>query len=301
MSSPSKKNSRTRKCITLEPLEARTLYSADPFSAGMPVLGDTLEDHSITTSELFSTSALTDDFTTAESIDDIRLEIIFIDTTTPDYELLVADLQANSTSERVFEIVTINSDQDGIQKISVTLAKHSNVSAVHIISHGSNGNVNIGNTVLNQSTLSDYEEAIANWGNAFTDTGDLLIYGCDFSATDNGKSLGDRIAALTQVDIASSDNKTGGTSVGGDWVLEHMVGNIETALPFSDELQDNYQRSLASSITVTIGNDILDGDSSSFDALVIDPGLDGEISLREAIIAANSQGGADTINLAAGS
>jgi len=123
-----------------------------------------------------------------------------------------------------------------------------------------------------------------------------LIYGCDFSATDNGKSLGAKIAALANIDVASSDDSTGGAGAGADWVLEQMVGTVETRVPFSIQLQDDYQRSLANTITVTTTADTLDAvDNSSFDALLNDPGADGKISLREAIVAANNQAGADTI------
>ena len=109
-------------------------------------------------------------------------------------------------------------------------------------------------------------------------------------------ALGVSIAALAEIDVASSDDRTGGIE-GSDWVLEQVVGTVETTVPFSQQLQNDYQRSLASSITVTTSTDELDGDTSSFDLLMMNPGADGEISLREAIIAANTQPGADTINL----
>ena len=76
-----------------------------------------------------------------------------------------------------------------------------------------------------------------------------------------------------------------------------MIGSVETTVPFSQQLQNDYQRSLASSITVTTTTDELDGNTSSFDLLMMNPGTDGEISLREAVIAADTQPGTDTINL----
>ncbi len=50
-------------------------------------------------------------------------------------------------------------------------------------------------------------------------------------------------------------------------------------------------------ITVNTSADILDGDTSSIDNLIANPGADGAISLREAIIAANNTAGNDTIDV----
>jgi len=72
-------------------------------------------------------------------------------------------------------------------------------------------------------------------------------------------------------------------------------------VPFSDQLQDTYHRSLASSITVTTTLDEVDSDTTSFDSLLLDFAAGNDISLREAIMAANAQPGADTIVLPAGS
>ena len=122
--------------------------------------------------------------------------------------MLIQDLLANQSADRTFEIIRIDSDDNGLQIISDTLATQSNVDAVHLISHGSDGNVNLGNVALSHNTLPDFEAAITQWGNAFTTDGDLLIYGCDFAATEDGKALAARISALAEVDVASSDDST---------------------------------------------------------------------------------------------
>ena len=52
----------------------------------------------------------------------------------------------------------------------------------------------------------------------------------------------------------------------------------------------------SSTLTVTTSDDVDDGDTSSVAALIGNPGTDGKISLREAIIAANVTDGLNTIN-----
>lgn len=65
-------------------------------------------------------------------------------------------------------------------------------------------------------------------------------------------------------------------------------------------LEDLEDRCLLSSITVNTTLDQLDGDTTSPEALLISPGLDGLISLREAIVAANNTEAADAILLGPG-
>ena len=97
---------------------------------------------------------------------DTRLELVFVDENTPDYQLLVEDLEGSSTASKRVEVVIIRADEDGISKISETLADYNNIDAMHLVSHGSDGIVNIGNTSLNADTLSANESAIAEWGDA---------------------------------------------------------------------------------------------------------------------------------------
>ena len=52
---------------------------------------------------------------------------------------------------------------------------------------------------------------------------------------------------------------------------------------------------------MTTTDDVVDATITNFDDLISNPGTDGEISLREAILAAENQAGADTISLAPGS
>ena len=54
----------------------------------------------------------------------------------------------------------------------------------------------------------------------------------------------------------------------------------------------------AAAVSVTTTLDVIDGDTSSIDNLIANPGPDGFISLREAIIAANNTSGSDIISFA---
>jgi predicted outer membrane repeat protein len=53
--------------------------------------------------------------------------------------------------------------------------------------------------------------------------------------------------------------------------------------------------SLLGDLTIDTASDVMDGSVTSFDALLLNPGLDGNISLREAILATNNTPGRQTV------
>ena len=171
--------------------------------------------------------------------------------------------------------------------------------AIHIISHGAAGQIQLGSTTLANDSLNDYAGQLSEWGSALADSGDILIYGCDLAADVQGKALVDAISAATGADVAASTDQTGNTQHGGDWDLEYRPGAIETAA-FAMTGTEAWSGVLAL-VNVTTFNDLADGgDTSSIANLIATPGTDG-ISLREAIIASNNDSGvADTIALSAG-
>jgi hypothetical protein len=73
---------------------------------------------------------------------------------------------------------------------------------------------------------------IAAWGTALGRDADILIYGCDVGAGATGHDFVTSLASLTGADVAASDDLTGSSDLGGDWVLETRAGLVETA-PFA--------------------------------------------------------------------
>jgi len=110
----------------------------------------------------------------------------------------------SADTDRDFEVVVLERDKDGIEQISSLLQQYQDVDAVHIISHGNDGNIQLGNTSLNADTLQQNSASIALWANAFTDSGDILIYGCDLAASEIGQNLINELGALTLTDVAAS-------------------------------------------------------------------------------------------------
>ena len=169
-----------------------------------------------------------------------RRELVFVDTAVADYELLVRDLRDGLDSQARFEVVLIGPQENGIGKISRALAARSGVDAVHVISHGSEGRVNLGDVSLGLNNLDRFAESIAGWNTALRDGADILLYGCDVAAQAEGRALTAALSDLCGCDVAASVDDTGHAALGGDWELEYQTGEIETAIVFGDYVQANW-------------------------------------------------------------
>lgn len=131
------------------------------------------------------------------------------------------------------EVILLDSTQDGIAQITSALQGRSDLESVQIFAHGASGSLRLGTTQLNTETLESYASQLQQWRSAFTETGDMLLFGCDLAA--NGTELIDRLSQLTGTDVAASTNLTG-NAPGADWNLEAQIGTVtaQTALRTED-------------------------------------------------------------------
>ena len=148
-----------------------------------------------------------------------RKQIVFIDKQVPDYEKLAKSFRKN------VEIHFIETNEDGFKKIEQTLENGKKYSAIHIIGHGSAGQILFGNALLTNESIENYKAILGNIGDSLTKKGDILFYGCNIAANDKGEALLKKISNLTKADIAASNDLTG---KGGDWDLEKKYGIVET-------------------------------------------------------------------------
>ncbi len=101
-------------------------------------------------------------------------ELVIVNLSTPDYEIIVDDLIADRRDGRQFEVVILDADRGGLEQLSALLGERTNLDAVHIISHGDDGSMSLGNELLDLDALTANAEAIQGWGDAFSADGDLL-------------------------------------------------------------------------------------------------------------------------------
>jgi Ca2+-binding RTX toxin-like protein len=174
--------------------------------------------------------------------------IVFIDAAVSDSQTLIAGLPNNST------YFVLDAQKDGIEQIEQFLAGYSNLYAIQILSHGSQGSLFLGNTVLSNNTLNQYQDQLANIGSHLKDTGDILLYGCNVAEGDTGLQFIDALAKATGADVAASTDLTGASALGGNWLLEAQTGSIEAAT-----LHPQVYNAVLATITGGEGNDTLTG------------------------------------------
>ncbi|QGZ39003.1 uncharacterized protein DUF4214 [Pseudoduganella flava] len=171
-----------------------------------------------------------------------RTHIVFIDPGIANYQALLASLDPSA------EVHLIDS-RDGLAQIAATLAGRSGIDAVHVLSHGTAGTLQLGALALTAQVLEERSADVAAIRAALSADADLLLYGCDAGAGSAGAALVDTLARLTGADVAASTGLTGAAAAGGDWVLERSSGTIETAALGSDGAFDTFAGTLATPVT----------------------------------------------------
>ena len=252
--------------LHIKRLEDRILMSASPAAAEAPLNVEATEpiDESIESlPNADAASSVAAPLGSEQQDQDAEIrhrEIVFVDPAA-DAQQLVDDLLQNQNSNRGFEVFLLDGSRDGIQQITERLAGFTDLDAIHIVSHGSDGEVALGNVSLNATSLTQYAGAIASWSGSLSETADLLLYGCDVASSPNGQTLVQSLSALTGADVAASTDDTGHTALGGDWELEFTSGVVGTSNPFSVGAQLNWL-GLLDTVTGLLGQWDVDSDGS---------------------------------------
>ncbi|MBT8429114.1 MAG: DUF4347 domain-containing protein, partial [Gammaproteobacteria bacterium] len=76
-----------------------------------------------------------------EASEDVRHELIIVDPSVPDYEILLAGVNATGGEDTRLDVVMLDPQRSGIEQISEILASRGNLDAIHLISHGSDGTI----------------------------------------------------------------------------------------------------------------------------------------------------------------
>ncbi|MEQ8939367.1 MAG: DUF4347 domain-containing protein, partial [Gammaproteobacteria bacterium] len=229
-------NARMSVADSLQALEPRIMFDAAGVATGAEVAADDVAeqqaDEAIEPANL-QPAAANDENATSPDTDALaealsgfqppagRNEIVFIDKSVEDYQTLLSGI--NSEAELIF----IDSNSDGLEQIANSLQNRTDIDAIHIVSHGDAGELYLGNAVLTQSSMQgEHADELNSIKSSLSESADILIYGCNFAEGDAGKAATDTLAAMTDADIAASDDVTGHASLDGDWELEYNVGSI---------------------------------------------------------------------------
>jgi len=154
-------------------------------------------------------------------------EIVFVDSSVPQLEILLAAMRPS------VDLVMLDGSRDGLAQIADYLVAHPGEQAVHIVSHGRAGGVELGNQWLDSDNLDAHADALARIGQSLAPDGDILFYGCNLAAGAVGAEFLDQLARATGVNVAASNDPTGSVRLGGDWQLESQAGSVDTLSAFN--------------------------------------------------------------------
>ncbi|MBP4049355.1 DUF4347 domain-containing protein [Chromobacterium violaceum] len=150
-------------------------------------------------------------------------QVVFVESNVVNYQSLIAQLPAN------YQVVILDSSKDGLAQIAQWAQSHSGYSAIHIISHGQENDLQLGTLQLTSANVGSHQAELATIGQALRPGGDILLYGCDVAEGSDGAALVNAIARESGRVTAGSTDATGAASLGGDWTLEYATGKLHAA------------------------------------------------------------------------
>ena len=265
-------------------LEPRIMFDGAALATGAEVLQDTTTQDATTIPGVDGETAT--DSSSAESADEAlwssglsltapsdRKEIVFIDTGVDDYQALMEGIDPNA------EVILLDSTRDGIEQIAEILGERTDIDAVHVISHGDSGELQLGTGVLNITSMQgEYADELATINQALTEEADFLIYGCNFGEGESGVEASTLLAELTGADIAASSDLTGAEALGGDWELEVQTGTIESEVIVDQQAQESFAGVLDIT-TGLVGHWTFDADATDSSGNSYDGTLTGDASI----------------------
>ncbi len=203
-----RRNFRKSARWSVSPLEARLMLAADAGAASAAA---------VQSGEIAAAAA-------PAPISETAAEIAFVDAAIDNVDRIT------TLARQGVEIVLVDDSSDVISQISSVLSGRSGIRTLHIISHGDSGRLQFGQQVIRSENLQSRSDQLQSWQAALTGDADILLYGCEAAAGDQGVDFLRVWSRLTGADVAGSVDRTGAASHHGDWVLESATGQIESLL-----------------------------------------------------------------------
>ena len=228
---------QNRRRAAVERLEEKLLLS------GVSIIAP--EYHGAESEELLNIND-----TASDRVENVSWELVFVDPAVDDYAALISGIAPDNYGEdaetiRFREIFVLDSRRDGVQQMTEVIGEFANVSAIHVLSHGSSGTLHLGGTTLDRSNLESYGTQLGSWRNSLATGADILLYGCDVANGEWGVGFVEDFAAATGADIAASDDLTGSIALGGNWTFETTTGVVSGTALLSTAALNDYAHTLS--------------------------------------------------------
>jgi len=134
--------------------------------------------------------------------------VYFIDSSLPDLATLQAGLPQSA------DIHLLNAQQDGLQQIAAALENRTDITALHLITHGAPGQLFLGHSAVDREMLRNARTEMEAIANAMRENGELLIYGCEVAAGKEGRAFVQALRDTTGLRVAAASHKVGHSELG---------------------------------------------------------------------------------------
>jgi Domain of unknown function (DUF4347) len=170
--------------------------------------------------------------------------VVFIDSAVNDFDVLLAGIGPDAN------VYILDAHSDGVEQMAAVLQDRGGLDSISIISHGRSGTLDLGSSKLTEASMAGrHADEMAIIRASLSENADVLIYGCDFASGARGEAALQAFAIATGADVAASEDLTGAADLGGNWILEGVVGDV-TTVAFA---VDHYQHTLWSTSAVAAG------------------------------------------------
>ncbi len=150
--------------------------------------------------------------------------IVFVDSTLPKLNALLAGLPSD------VQVHVLPADRDGMGFMAQTLIGRSGIETLHLLCHGSPGQLHLGSITLGWADLTGYAAVIDMLSDTMLEDGQWLIYGCDVATGPEGRRFVQALRLMSGLDVAAASHKVGAVALGGNWTLDFAPPRLRRTL-----------------------------------------------------------------------
>jgi uncharacterized repeat protein (TIGR02059 family) len=148
-------------------------------------------------------------------------KVVFVLDNLPEYQTLTQTTEDS-------DVYVLDADGDVLSQMATILKEYSNLDSIHLFSHGATAELNLGSLTLSNTNLADYATVLSQIGASLSENGDILLYGCNVANGTTGVEFISKLSQMTHADVAASEDLSGASDKGGDWVLEVRSGDVKS-------------------------------------------------------------------------
>ena len=141
-------------------------------------------------------------------------EIVFVDQNVSDLHSLLANLRPD------VEPIVLTASERATTQIATALKGRDDLHAIHIVAHGSAGEVRFEAGALSRETLDDHAADLAEIGRALGRDGQLNLWSCETGQGKRGAAFVEALERATGADVAATAGLVGSAARGGRWELD---------------------------------------------------------------------------------